>query len=122
VAKKNSSGVGKFKFKGFVNVEFNAAEKARILDWVEAFGEAPLDAAVVLVEARYKIGIGWDDYHSANQVTLTCKDEDSKYYGHCFTLKHADLGKALLIFRFFYDHSLKDGLYVIEGEVDKYDW
>ncbi|KKK82037.1 hypothetical protein LCGC14_2807390 [marine sediment metagenome] len=122
MANQGQNTVVKFKFKGFENVEFSAEERDRVQDWIDKFGEPALDAAVVLVESAYKIGMSYDSYHGVNQVTITCHDKNSRYYGYCFTFKHADLGKAILIFRFMYDHYLKDELYVLGGDIARYDW
>lgn len=111
-----------FKFKGFENVEFSESERDSIQEWIDKFGESPLDAAVVLIEGGYKLGMGYDSYHSVNQLTMTCQDRGSKYYGYCFTLKHADLGKSILIFRFLYDKFLKDELYELGGDTKRFDW
>ncbi len=112
----------KFEFKGFENVEFTEDEKIEIGKWMTAFGESPIDAVVILVEAGWKVGLGWDDYHSTNQVSITCKEMSSTYAGYCFTLKHDDIGKGLLVFRYLYDHMLKDELYPLNGKSQTYDW
>ncbi len=119
-AKKNRPK--KFEFAGFINLDFTDDEKTNIDAWMDAFGEEPVHAVVSLVEANWKVGISWDDYHSTYQVALTCKDQASSYFGYCFTLKHDDVGKAMLVFRWFYDVMLKEDLYALNEKRKTYDW
>ncbi len=112
----------KFEFKGFVNLEFTEAQKDAIQEWMQAFDETGADSIVVLVEAQWKVGISWDDYHSAYQVSATCKQAGSKYWGYCFTLKHADVTRGLWILRYVYDSQLKEELYRLDEPVKSYDW
>lgn len=119
---KKASKVKKFEFQGFINVEFSIDERKAIEKWMTAFAEAPVDAVVVLVEAGWKVGVGWDDYHGTNQVSITCKDLGSSYAGYCFTLKHDDIGKGLLVFRYLYDSMLKDELYPLTQKKKDFDW
>lgn len=112
----------KFEFKGFHNLEFSPDQKKSILDWMMHFDEQPADAVVVLVEAGYKVSIGYDDYHSTYQVSLTCKDTSSTYCGYCFTLKHNDIGKGLLILRYIYDSQLKNEVMPLDQSTGDYDW
>lgn len=112
----------KFEFKGFVNLEFTLDEKTEILNWVEAFGETPIDALSAIVEGGYKVSCGWDNYHGISQINLTCNEASSSYYGYCFTMKHQDIGRALLVLRWFYDAQLKTELYRLDELRGDYDW
>lgn len=120
VSKKSKAK--KFEFKGFHNLEFTPDQRQSISHWMKTFGEEPTDAAVVLVEAGYKVSIGYDDYHSTYQVSLTCKDTASTYCGYCFTLKHNDIGRGLLILRYVYDSQLKDEVMPLDQPPGDFDW
>jgi len=112
----------KFVFKGFVNLDFTEDQRAEILSWMKAFGEEPIDALVVLVEAMWKFSLGWDNYAGVYQASLTCHDASSSYFGRCFTLKHADPGRAILVLRYLYDSQLKTELYRLDEPTGDHDW
>lgn len=122
MARSGAPSGKKFKFKGFENVEFTPAEKEKVVAWLDKTKADPIDCATVLVESGYKVGLGYDDYSSSNTVTLTCKDEGSIYFGYCFTFKHADLGRGLMIARYILDTFLRDELYDLEHRQQMYDW
>ena len=119
---KSKSRGKKFSFKGFVNLEFTVDQRTNILAWMENFGEEPVDALVVLVEAMWKFSLGWDTYHGAYQLSITCHDDTSSYFGRCFTLKHVDPGRGILVLRYIYDSQLKTELYRLDEPVGDHDW
>lgn len=120
--KNTTTKLPKFEFKGFVNLEFTHAEKQLLSDW-EASGLWEVgDCIQVLLEAGYKLGFSYDDYHGTNQVSLTCKDLGSIYAGHCFTFKHNDPVRSISICRWFYDSFLKHEDYRVETTGRKFDW
>lgn len=112
----------KFEFKGFVNLEFTASQRSMLEDWLVGDIGEPGDSIQVLLEAGYKLGFAYDDYHGTNQVSLTCKDLASTYAGHCFTFKHNDPIRSILICRWFYDSFLRDEVYQVESNGSKFDW
>lgn len=112
----------KFEFKGFVNLEFSNDERDEITRWMEEFGEGPVDASVILVEAMWKVSLSWDSYHGAYQLAITCHEEGSTYYGRCFAMKHVDLARGLLILRWFYDEKLKNEVYALDEPGKGFDW
>lgn len=122
MARRQAQSGKKFKFKGFINVEFTNEEKDAISQHIIAFEPQAEDSLVVLVEAGYKVSFSWDEYHSVNQVALTCRDSGSKYYGYVITLKHSDIFRSINILRHLYDTALKDGLYPIEVKTRSHDW
>lgn len=111
-----------FKFKGFVNLEFDDQEKETISAWIKTFQPEVNDSVVVLTEAGYKVSFSYSDYHDALQISATCKYVSSKYYGYCFTLVHADPAKGIGILRYLYDSMLSEGLYELSKGKSKYDW
>lgn len=113
---------GKFEFKGFVNLEFNPAEKKALGDWLNTFNDDIADSITVLTEAQYKVGISYDEHHEAYSVTITCKYVSSPYFGYCFVLRHADVARGINVLRRVYDTLLSDGLYNVETRDDKHDW
>ena len=119
---RNRGTQSKFKFKGFVNLEFSLEEREAIKMWIEEFEEPGAASAAVLVEGGFKIGLSWDDFHSAYQIAATCRLEGSKYYGYCFTLKHADIERGLLVMRHFYDKALQTEHYNLDDPVSGLDW
>lgn len=121
MARKKSSAK-KFEFKGFHNLEFDPEQKAAILQWMDAFPESPTDAMVVLVEGGYKVSIGYDAYHGTYQMSLTCKDTSSEYCGYCFTLKHDDIGRGMIILRYVYDCQLQKGMLAVNEPKNTFDW
>lgn len=112
----------KFEFKGFINVDFTDEERDAISVYLAAFTPDPEDSLVVLVEAGYKVSFSWDDYHAVNQVALTCRSPESKYFGYVITFKHADLMRSVSILRYLHDTALRDGLYSIETKTKTFDW
>ncbi len=119
---RNNNKAKAFEFKGFHNLDFTQDQRIAILDWMTKFEEQPTDAVVVLVEGGYKVGIGYDDYHSTYQMSLTCKDTSSRYCGYCFTLKHGDVGRGLLILRYVYDSQLKNEVLRLDQPTRDFDW
>lgn len=122
MTKKRSKKPKEFEFKGFVNLDWPAAEKETIADWLKAFAPDVGDSLVVLAEAGYKVGVSYNDFHSAFHVAATCKVEGSKYCGRCFTLVHSDPGRGINIMRYFYDSHLAPEHYEVEGDELRYDW
>lgn len=122
MAKATSTKNGKFVFKGFVNLDFNDAEKIVVADWLTAFKPDAVDSIVVLAEAEFKVGIAYDDYHGVYHISLTCKKKRSPYYGYCFTLRHADVDRGIGIMRYVYDSLLEKELYKLGDEGGKFDW
>jgi len=122
MTRKTKNSTGKFTFKGFVNIEFNDGEKESIGEWIRAFKPELNDCLVTLVESGYKVGISWSDHHDANQIALTCRAENSPYYGHCFVLVHVDVEFAVSVMRYVYDTLLKTELYQVSQSNGKYDW
>ncbi len=120
--KSKSTKPPKFQFKGFQNILLTSAEKQALADWIDAFSPEVLDSLVVLVESNWKVSTAYDDYHEVYSVSATCKASASKYFGWCFTMKHADLGRAICIMRRIYETMLADGLYSLEGNSKLYDW
>ncbi len=112
----------KFEFRGFVNLAFTAGELATLEDWLIHGKPDAGDCIQVLLEAGYKIGFSYDDYHDTNQVALTCKDLASIYTGYCFTFKHNDPIRSILICRWLYDSYLKNEDYQIKPDKGKFDW
>lgn len=112
----------KFVFKGFVNLEFTIPQKEMLESRLTDSNWDVGDCIQVLLEAAYKIGFAYDDYHGTNQVSLTCKDLASPYAGHCFTFKHNDPIRSIFIFRWFYDSFLKNEEYQVETTGSKFDW
>ncbi len=122
MARKAPALPAKFKFKGFENVEFTPEEREGVINWIEKTSFDPVDCAVVLVESGYKLGLGYDDYHSCNAITATCKDKTSPYYGYCFTFRHADMGRGLQVMRYLLDTFLATELYDLEHRQRMHDW
>lgn len=122
MSKKPRKTTAKFEFTGFINIDFSAAEKSAIGNWLDTFQDDALDAIVVLVEAMYKVGVSYSDFHEAYTFTATCKNAASPYYGKCFTYVHADMHRGLLVLRYLYDSMWKDGNYVEEEKADRYNW
>lgn len=122
MAKKKAVSTTKFKFKGFENIEFTPAERDAVIAWIDTTKFDPMDCAAVIVEAGYKLGLGYDDYSNSNVVSATCKDPGSIYWGYCFTFKHSDLGRGLQIMRYLLDSALADELYDLEHRERHYDW
>ncbi len=122
MSKKKQAVQLPFKFKGFENVEFNDTERGAVLAWIKDANYDPIDCATVLVEAGYKVGLGYDDYSNINVVSLTCKDSNSPYFGTCFTFRHSDIGRGLQIARYLYDTSLIDEIYHLGAQSNRYDW
>lgn len=122
MARSSSSAGKKFKFKGFENIEFNPEDREAVVAWIKQSKFDPLDCAVVIVEAGYKLGMGYDDYSASTVVSATCKDPGSIYFGYCFTFKHADLGRGLQIMRYMVDVMLTPELYDLEHRPKHYDW
>ncbi len=112
----------KFKFAGFENVEFSGDERQKVIDWIDANDFDLVDCITVLIEAEWKVGFGYDAYNQTNVVSLTCKDENSAYFGVCFMFKHSDVGRGIKIARFMYDFFLRDGLYEMNKKSDTNDW
>lgn len=112
----------KFEFKGFINLEFNDAEKVEISDWIKSFKPALGDTIVCIIEAEYKLGITYDDYHEVNHISATCKRKTSKYYGYVFVLKHVDVERGLAIMRYVYDLLLATDLFEVEEKGKGADW
>lgn len=123
VAKKGTkAATKKFEFKGFVNLEFTSDEKQALGDWLNTFNDSVEDSITVLAEAEYKVGISYDEIHSAFSLAITCKYKSSPYYGYCFVLKHSDVSRGVNILRRVYDTLLAEGLYKLEEPEGKYDW
>lgn len=120
--KRKASNSGKFEFKGFENLEFTDQEKSAVGAWLDVVDGDAIDACTVLVEAEYKVGVSWDDWHGVYSITATCKLKGSMYNGYCFVLKHADVGKGLLVMRYVYDTLLSDELYSIGSNNNRFDW
>lgn len=119
---KGRTSTKKFKFKGFENLEFNDLERQEVIAQVEHNKFDPVDCLVVLVEAGYKVGIGYDDYHACNAISITCKDEGSPYLGYCFVFRHTDLGRGLQVMRYVLDTQLADELYNLEKAGRLHSW
>jgi len=112
----------KFSFKGFENLHFTEAEQDAITTWLSTFKDSLEDCIVVLAEAGYKVGMSYDDYDGVYQIALTCKDPTSTYHGWCFTLKHSDMSKAVMVVRHVYDKYLKEELWEVATKNNQYDW
>lgn len=122
MARSSASAGKKFKFKGFENIEFNPNDRQAVIDWIDESKFDAMDCATVIVESGYKLGMGFDDYSASNVVSATCKDPGSPYFGYCFTFKHADLSRGLLIMRYLLDKLLVPELYDLEHRPKHYDW
>ena len=112
----------KFVFKGFINLSFSVSQREMLKVWQDGPDRDPGDCLQTLLESGYKVGFSYDDYHGTNQVALTCRDPGSSYFGYCFTFKHNDPMRSLVIVRWFYDAFLKDEAYIVEDNTDELDW
>ncbi len=122
MAAKGSTQVKKFKFLGFENIEFTEEERSRVVDWIDKNDCDVADCITVLVEAKWKVGVGYDDYSQVNAVSMTCKDPSSRYFGYCFIFKHTDVARGLKIARFMFDFYFREELYALEKKNKAYDW
>ena len=119
---QTTTKLAKFTFKGFVNLDFTPTQKDALESRLISESWDGGDCIQVLLEEGYKLGFAYDDYHGTNQVSLTCKDLGSPYAGYCFTFKHNDPIRAILICRWFYDSFLKNEEYRVESNGNKFDW
>lgn len=122
MTKKKVTTQDKFVFKGFENLEFTEAERNAVGSWIDSITDDPFDCIVVLVEAQYKVGLSYSEYHSVNQISATCKDKSSPYFGYCFTFRHSDVRRGLLAMRYIYDSLLAEELYELKAKQNEYDW
>lgn len=119
---KRKSSNGKFEFKGFHNLSFTEAEVGQIVVFQETHN-AGVDGAIInLLEAGYKLGYAYDDYHGTYQGSLTCKEPGSPYFGYSFTMKNNSPSRIAYAFLWVYDTLLKEELLDLETKADKFDW
>lgn len=112
----------KFEFKGFENINFTSEERVVVSTWIDTFKPDMADSITVLIEGGYKVGFSYSEFHDANQISATCKLQNSPYFGYCFTLIHSNLEKGVGIMRYVYDALLAENLYKIGESEMEYDW
>lgn len=85
----------KFEFKGFVNIPLDDQAKDAIAN-SQMDDQALMGDLSSLLLTGYRIGMQWEDYSQAVQVTLTCRDEGSTNYGFAISSRHPDPRTALI--------------------------
>ena len=105
---------GKFKFKGFINLDPGQLDLDGMETWMSKGNVAVEDCIIVLAEASYKVSFSYDEYHDTIQSALTCKDPGSAYFGYIFTLQHEDPLRLIYAFRWLYDSKLRNELFPVE--------
>lgn len=122
VPRRGKTKPKEFEFKGFINVDFNDAERVEVNTWLDTFKPDALDSIIVLSEALFKVGFSYVEASGLTHVTITCKDASSPYFGYCFTFKHADCEKGVGVMRYLYDGMLAPESFAIGQNRDKHDW
>ena len=112
----------KFTFKGFINLDFNDAERIEINTWLENQSLDVVDSIVAMIEDGAKLGYSYDESKNVYTISYTVKSANSPYRGKVFILKHSDVGKGTLIMRYVLDTRIDQGHYDFADESSKYDW
>lgn len=119
MSKKKSN---KFEFKGFISVFLTDMQLMELENWGKGTPQELEDHLVVIIEHGYKIGFSFNDYTGAKMVALTCKDQGSVYYGYCFTLQHAEIGRLALACRWIVEDAVVTEAIPLPEESKKYQW
>lgn len=111
-----STNPSRFEFKGFLNIDLDEKDKQDFEYWGKAEVE-DVDAALGnLIAGMYKIGISWNDWEGLYQFAATCKNPDSKYYGHCIVITHEHRCQGLIVLGHLYEQVLKPEKLILGNE------
>lgn len=100
---------GKWKFKGFLNIQLSEADQQAFDYWGEASIEDINTALGTLIAGGYKVSMSWNDWSDQYQIAATCKDPESKYYGYCIVVSHEALLQGLVVMMHLYTSELLTG-------------
>ncbi len=92
----NGNDEKKFRFKGFINVEFNDPEKEHFRNWMEEKSVDLVSTMIEKSEEGWKCSFGYDAFNGAYTFALTGKKTGTAYDGYCLMVRHSD---DLMLFR-----------------------
>lgn len=102
----------------FVNVRVERAEKDKVAKWASRKGFDYLAELEHLVQAGYKIGVSWDNRNDCFIVSITCWEEGTENYAHCFSTRHGNIKRAIELMLFKVNVLLEESPW---GEVSQAD-
>lgn len=88
--KPNGNNERKFRFKGFINVEFNDQEKENFRTWIEGKEVDMVSSMIEKSEEGWKCSFGYDAFNGAYTFALTGKKTGTAYDGYCLMVRHKD--------------------------------
>lgn len=112
----SKSPMGKFAFKGFLNIDLTEADMQEFDYWGKAEIEDVSAAISDLLAGEYKLGLSWSTWADKYQVSATCKDPGSKYCGHCVTITHEHPVQGIVVMGHLYRKELVPGNLLLENE------
>lgn len=83
-----------FQIEAWVNVSLSDLDKEHIIqvgpNWDDLFGWIGRR-----IYEGYRLGLAWDDYSQAVQVSIICRNPDLPDYGLAMSARHPDVDRAL---------------------------
>ena len=87
----------KWRFKGFINYEFNPEQIVDALSWFEGRTIIISDVLMDWVDQGWKASVSFDDYKSAYVFSATAKKTGSDLDGWVLQFYHVELDRLLSI-------------------------
>lgn len=112
----------KFKFKGFINVEFNNDDREHFREWSAKREPDIVSSMVEKSETGWKSSFAFDSWNDAYTFALTGKKTGTKYDGFCLVVRHRDPDRLMALADYLCHFIVVDETYPTDEEADNLDW
>lgn len=121
-AGRSGSRPAKSKFKGFINVEFNAEDRDHFRRWSADREPDMVSSMVEKSEMGWKSSFAFDAWNDAYTFAITGKKTGTKYDGYCLVVRHRDVDRLMELADYLCHFIVVDETYPTEEEADNLDW